>query len=115
VPSLRPWELAFQLGGDRPHPHGIAMLGADFYCLPGDPAAGLRAATLVRASAHWPRYYEPATSPTLRCPRQPPRTAHLGLHARADGNWQRRRESCRFSYLLPDEAECAKYPRVGTR
>ncbi|GAB3005864.1 (2Fe-2S)-binding protein [Amycolatopsis acidiphila] len=47
VPLLRPGELAFRLGGDRPHPEGIAVLGAEFYCLPADPAAGCPEATVV--------------------------------------------------------------------
>ncbi|SFK60649.1 Ferric iron reductase protein FhuF, involved in iron transport [Amycolatopsis sacchari] len=48
VPLLRPEELAFRLGGDRPHPEGIAVLGSEFYCLPADPAAGCPDATVVR-------------------------------------------------------------------
>ncbi|HET6501174.1 MAG TPA: (2Fe-2S)-binding protein [Amycolatopsis sp.] len=47
VPSLRPAELAFRLGGDRPHPDGIAVLGKEFFCLPGDPGATRAEATVV--------------------------------------------------------------------
>ncbi|HKS48474.1 MAG TPA: (2Fe-2S)-binding protein [Amycolatopsis sp.] len=47
VPSLRPGELAFSLGAGRPHPDGIAVLGKDFYCLPGDPGSGRPEATVV--------------------------------------------------------------------
>lgn len=47
VPLLRPHELAFRLGDDRPHPAGIAVLGGEFYCLPTDPAAGRPEATVV--------------------------------------------------------------------
>ncbi|WP_200834321.1 (2Fe-2S)-binding protein [Amycolatopsis alkalitolerans] len=47
VPLLHPAELAFRLAGDRPHPDGIAVLGGEFYCLPADPAAGRREATVV--------------------------------------------------------------------
>lgn len=47
VPLLRPRELAFRLGADRPHPVGMAVLGAEFYCLPADPAAGCPEATVV--------------------------------------------------------------------
>lgn len=47
VPTLRPGELAFRLGGDRPHPEGIAVLGTDFYCLPSDPGSARADATVV--------------------------------------------------------------------
>ncbi|WAL66119.1 (2Fe-2S)-binding protein [Amycolatopsis cynarae] len=47
VPSLRPADLAFRLGGQRPDPDGIALLGADFHCLPSDPGAALPEATVV--------------------------------------------------------------------
>lgn len=47
VPPLRPGELAFRLGDDRPHPAGLAVLGGDFHCLPADPAAGRPEATVV--------------------------------------------------------------------
>ncbi|AHH93764.1 (2Fe-2S)-binding protein [Kutzneria viridogrisea] len=48
VPSLRPADLAFQLGEDRPHPVGIALLSSEFACLPEDPGADLPEATAVR-------------------------------------------------------------------
>ncbi|TVT38724.1 hypothetical protein FNH05_24295 [Amycolatopsis rhizosphaerae] len=47
VPSLRPADLAFRLGGQRPDPDGIALIGADFHCLPSDPGATLPQATVV--------------------------------------------------------------------
>jgi hypothetical protein len=48
VPSLKPEELAFRLGDDRPHPDGMAVLGDDFYCLPTDPGSARPEATVVR-------------------------------------------------------------------
>ncbi len=48
VPSLKPEELAFGLGLDRPHPVGMAVLGDDFYCLPTDPGSARPEATVVR-------------------------------------------------------------------
>jgi hypothetical protein len=51
VPSLRPADLAFRLADGRPHPAAVAMLTSAatpaFACLPGDPAAGTAAATVV--------------------------------------------------------------------
>jgi hypothetical protein len=51
VPSLRPEDLAFRMGVERPHPDGVAMLTSAltpaFACLPDDPAAGTAAATVV--------------------------------------------------------------------
>lgn len=47
VPALRPSELAFSLGDDRPHPEGMALSGDDFYCLPSDPGCDLPGATVV--------------------------------------------------------------------
>lgn len=47
VPTLRPGELAFRLCTERPHPEGIAVLGEEFYCLPGDPDAERPEATVV--------------------------------------------------------------------
>ena len=48
VPSLKPVELAFGLGEDRPHPDGMAVLGDAFYCLPTDPGSARPEATVVR-------------------------------------------------------------------
>ncbi len=48
VPSLKPEELAFGIGLDRPHPAGMAVLGDDFYCLPTDPGSARPEATVVR-------------------------------------------------------------------
>lgn len=47
VPSLRPGELAFRLGEDRPHPVAMAVLGEEFYCLPTDPGSARPEATVV--------------------------------------------------------------------
>lgn len=47
VPPLRPADLAFRLAPHRPHPHDVALLAPDFFCLPDDPAAGAREATVV--------------------------------------------------------------------
>ncbi|GHF74555.1 hypothetical protein FHX82_002148 [Amycolatopsis bartoniae] len=43
--------------------------------------------------------------------RYPPLTAASALRL-TGRTWTRRRESCCFSYLLPDEAECAECPRL---
>jgi FhuF 2Fe-2S C-terminal domain len=50
-------------------------------------------------------------------PRSPPcpLTSASTLRLGADGSWQRRRGSCCFSYLLPDEAECAQCLRICAR
>ncbi|WP_033293046.1 (2Fe-2S)-binding protein [Amycolatopsis jejuensis] len=48
VPSLKPEQLAFGLGPDRPHPEGMAVLGDSFYCLPTDPGSVRPEATVVR-------------------------------------------------------------------
>ncbi|WP_236796358.1 (2Fe-2S)-binding protein [Amycolatopsis sp. GM8] len=162
VPLLRPEELAFRLGDDRPHPEGIAVLGADFYCLPGDPAAGHPEATVVaderaltamlraRYIAHAEKFVH-AYAPVSRLGRRmlwagatdalenslwwagrqtgdegagvanatlvldachPPLTSASALRFDADDGWTRRRESCCFSYLLPNETECAECPRL---
>jgi hypothetical protein len=47
VPSLRPEHLAFRKSRPRPHPDSIALLDQSFVCLPDDPAAGTRDATVV--------------------------------------------------------------------
>ncbi|MGQ0837148.1 (2Fe-2S)-binding protein [Actinokineospora sp.] len=47
VPSLRPADLAFRTAEPRPHPAAIAVLSPRFACLPSDPAAGTRSATVV--------------------------------------------------------------------
>jgi hypothetical protein len=47
VPTLRPEDLAFRLGEQRPHPDGVALLDGRFACLPDDPAAGSAEATVV--------------------------------------------------------------------
>ncbi|HEV2782651.1 MAG TPA: (2Fe-2S)-binding protein [Actinophytocola sp.] len=47
VPSLRPRHLAFRMAWPRPHPDGIAALSPTFACLPDDPAAGSRVATVM--------------------------------------------------------------------
>jgi hypothetical protein len=47
VPTLRPEELAFRLGGDRPHPDGMSLLGDSFYCLPSDADSASPSATVV--------------------------------------------------------------------
>lgn len=48
VPSLRPEDLAVQIATEgRPHPVGVAVRATAFACLPGDPAAGTRSATVV--------------------------------------------------------------------
>lgn len=51
IPSLRPTDLAFRLAGHRPRPDGIAVLSAEFTCLPDDPAAGHPNATVVADEA----------------------------------------------------------------
>jgi hypothetical protein len=47
VPSLRPEHLAFHKSRPRPHPDSIAVLDEHFVCLPDDPAAGTKHATVV--------------------------------------------------------------------
>ncbi|MFD9892164.1 (2Fe-2S)-binding protein [Amycolatopsis sp. NPDC059027] len=172
VPSLKPAELAFELGDDRPHPVGMAVLGDDFYCLPTDPGSALPEATVVpderalaavlRAhyiahAAKFVRAYAPgsrlgrrmlwaaatdaldnslwwagkqggtaeaegagvADAALVLDARFPPLTSPstLRLDTGPDGHreWTRRRESCCFSYLLPDETECAECPRTCSR
>lgn len=77
VPSLRPEHLAFRTSRPRPHPDSIAVLDERFVCLPDDPAAGSRDATVVpdeqalaavlrgRFTAHAARFIE-AFAPTVR-------------------------------------------------
>lgn len=77
VPSLRPEHLAFRTARPRPHPDAIAVLDTRFVCLPGDPAADSRDATVVpdehalaavlrgRFTAHAARFIE-AFAPTVR-------------------------------------------------
>ncbi|OLZ55254.1 iron-sulfur protein [Amycolatopsis coloradensis] len=48
VPSLAPPALAFRIGGDRPHPDSIAILGDGFHCLPTDPGSAHPGAVVVR-------------------------------------------------------------------
>jgi hypothetical protein len=173
VPSLKPEELAFRLGDDRPHPTGMAVLGDTFHCLPTDPgsarpeaiavrderalAAVLRANYLAHA-ARFIRAYAPdsrlgrrmlwaaatdaldnslwwagrqggtpesegagvADAALVLDDRYPPLTSAstLRLTTGPDGHreWTRRRESCCFSYLLPEVEECDGCPRVcGTQ
>jgi hypothetical protein len=47
VPSLKPEQLAFGLGEDRPDPVGMAVLSNAFYCLPTDPGSAREEATVV--------------------------------------------------------------------
>ncbi|WP_145926510.1 (2Fe-2S)-binding protein [Amycolatopsis orientalis] len=47
VPSLAPSALAFRIGGDRPHPESIAVLGDGFHCLPTDPGSAHPDAVVV--------------------------------------------------------------------
>nr|WP_027928386.1 (2Fe-2S)-binding protein [Amycolatopsis benzoatilytica] len=172
VPSLKPEQLAFGLGPDRPHPEGMAVLSDAFYCLPTDPGSARREATVVRDeralaavlraqfighAARFVRAYAPGTrlgrrmlwaaatdaldSALWRAGRQGGTAeaegagvadAALVLDARyrpltsastlrtastAEGHrsWERRRESCCFSYLLPGEAECDGCPRTCRR
>ncbi|HVV12349.1 (2Fe-2S)-binding protein [Amycolatopsis sp.] len=164
VPLLRPGELAFRLGNDRPHPDAVAVLGTEFYCLPDDPGAADPEATVVadehalaavlraRYIAHVAKFipaYAQATRLGRRTlwaaatdaldnalwwvgrqdgneaagvadaalvldARHAPLTSASALRLSADG-WTRRRESCCFSYLLPDESECAECPRICPR
>ncbi len=77
VPSLRPEHLAFHTARPRPHPDSIAVLDTRFVCLPDDPAADSRDATVVpderalaavlrgRFTAHAARFVE-AFAPTVR-------------------------------------------------
>ncbi|NIH86789.1 hypothetical protein FHX45_003682 [Amycolatopsis granulosa] len=164
VPTLRPGELAFRLCADRPHPEGVAVLGEQFYCLPGDPGAGLPQATVVaderalaavlraRYTAHAARFVQ-AYAPVSRLGRRtlwaaatdaldstlwwsgsyagdedagvadarlvldehhPPLTASSRLR-RSEQGWARRRESCCFSYLLPEQPLCDGCPRTCRR
>lgn len=77
VPSLRPEHLSFRTARPRPHPDSIALLDRRFVCLPDDPAAGTRDATVVpderalaavlrgRFTAHAARFVS-AFAPTVR-------------------------------------------------
>ena len=77
VPSLRAEHLAFQMARPRPHPESIAVLDSRFVCLPDDPAAASRDATVVpdeqalaavlraRFTAHAARFVA-AFAPTVR-------------------------------------------------
>ena len=169
VPSLKPEELAFGLGGERPNPVGMAVLGDDFYCLPTDPGSARPEATVVRDertlaavlrahylahAARFVRAYAPGTRLGRRMlwaaatdaldnslwwvgrqggtaesegagvadaalvldTKYPPLTSAstLRLEPGEDGHreWTRRRESCCFSYLLPNIAECDGCPRT---
>nr|WP_328701713.1 (2Fe-2S)-binding protein [Amycolatopsis pittospori] len=47
VPSLAPSGLAFRIGGGRPHPETIAVLGGAFHCLPTDPGSAHPEAVVV--------------------------------------------------------------------
>jgi hypothetical protein len=47
VPSLAPSALAFRIGGDRPHPDSVAVLGDRFHCLPTDPGSARPGAVVV--------------------------------------------------------------------
>lgn len=48
VPSLRPEDLALRITAEgRPYPDAVAVRVAEFACLPDDPAAGTKAATVV--------------------------------------------------------------------
>ncbi|WP_037322830.1 (2Fe-2S)-binding protein [Amycolatopsis thermoflava] len=164
VPMLRPGELAFRLCADRPHPEGVAVLGDEFYCLPGDPDADRPEATVVaderalaaalraRYTAHAAQFVQ-AYAPLSRLGRRmlwaaatdaldstlwwaglyagdeeagvadaqlvldehyPPLTASTRLRQTGDG-WARRRESCCFSYLLPEQPLCEGCPRTCRR
>jgi hypothetical protein len=172
VPSLKPEQLAFGLGPDRPHPEGMAVLSDAFYCLPTDPGSARPEATVVRDeralaavlraqyighAARFVRAYAPGTrlgrrmlwaaatdaldSALWRAGRQGgtaeaegagvadaalvldahyrPLTSASTLRATVDDDghrsWARRRDSCCFSYLLPDEPECESCPRVCRR
>ncbi|MTD57922.1 (2Fe-2S)-binding protein [Amycolatopsis pithecellobii] len=44
--------------------------------------------------------------------RYAPLTSASALRLDGDQGWTRPRDSCCFSYLLPDEAECAECPRI---
>ncbi|GAA3556595.1 (2Fe-2S)-binding protein [Amycolatopsis ultiminotia] len=172
VPSLKPEHLAFNLGDDRPHPVGMAVLGKAFYCLPTDPGSARQEATVVRDeralaatlraqftahAARFVRAYAPGTRLGRRMlwaaatdaldnslwwagrqggtpeaegagvadaalvldARYHPLTSASTMQATVDAEghrtWERRRESCCFSYLLPDEAECGECPRICRR
>ncbi|HWD07319.1 MAG TPA: (2Fe-2S)-binding protein [Amycolatopsis sp.] len=172
VPSLKPEQLAFGLGEDRPDPVGMAVLSNAFYCLPTDPGSAREEATVVaderalagvlRAEylAHASRFvraYAPGTRLGRRMlwaaatdaldnslwwvgrqggtpeaegagvadaalvldARYRPLTSASTLRATVDDaghrGWERRRESCCFSYLLPGESECGECPRVCSR
>jgi FhuF-like iron-sulfur protein len=47
VPALGPADLAVRFAGGVPWPSAVAVLGAGFACLPGDPAAGSAAALVL--------------------------------------------------------------------
>ncbi|MFC3450660.1 (2Fe-2S)-binding protein [Amycolatopsis speibonae] len=47
VPALAPSALAFRIGGGRPHPDSIAVLGGGFHCLPTDPGSARPGAVVV--------------------------------------------------------------------
>lgn len=47
VPSLSPGSLAFRVGAAHLRPVEVALLDPSFYCLPGDPGAGSRHATVL--------------------------------------------------------------------
>ena len=172
VPSLKPEQLAFGLGPDRPHPEGMAVLSDTFYCLPTDPGSARPEATVVRDeralaavlraqfvghAARFVRAYAPGTRLGRRMlwaaatdaldgalwrvgrqggtaeaegagvadaalvldvqyrPLTSASTLRMAINDDGRRVWERRRESCCFSYLLPGEAECESCPRVCRR
>ncbi|MFC3511864.1 (2Fe-2S)-binding protein [Amycolatopsis halotolerans] len=172
VPSLKPEQLAFGLGPDRPHPEGMAVLSDAFYCLPTDPGSVRPEATVVRDeralaavlraqfvghAARFVRAYAPGTRLGRRMlwaaatdaldgalwrvgkqggtaeaegagvadaalvldaqysPLTSASTLRMGINEDGRRAWERRRESCCFSYLLPGEAECESCPRTCPR
>ncbi|MET7991439.1 (2Fe-2S)-binding protein [Amycolatopsis sp. NPDC005232] len=172
VPSLKPEQLAFGLGDDRPHPEGMAVLGDSFYCLPTDPGsarpeatvvaderalAGVLRAQFVAHATRFVRAYAPSSRLGRRMlwaaatdaldnslwwagrqggtpdaegagvadaalvlddryrPLTSASTLRMAVDAEGHRAWERRRESCCFSYLLPGEAECEECPRVCSR
>ncbi|GAA1019511.1 MULTISPECIES: (2Fe-2S)-binding protein [Amycolatopsis] len=172
VPSLKPEQLAFGLGPDRPHPEGMAVLSDAFYCLPTDPGSVRSEATVVRDeralaavlraqfvghAARFVRAYAPGTRLGRRTlwaaatdaldgalwrvgkqggtaeaegagvadaalvldaqyrPLTSASTLRMAINDDGRRAWERRRESCCFSYLLPGEAECESCPRICPR